>query len=129
MRGVSDPLDLSVGLEQILRQEPGQAAVRLPETTIELFPADEQPIVHLEKLLRANSIESGILQALKPALPNKEIFSPSRFNALLDEAASSLQGLPAADSDPDLREALALLQADRENKDLLNLYRSLLHKG
>lgn len=127
MRAISDPLDLSVGLEQVLRQE--QAAVRLPETTLELFPADEQPTVHLEKLLRANSIESGILQALKPNLPNKEIFSPSRFNVLLDEAASSLKDILAAGSDPDLREALDLLQADRENKDLLNLYRSLLHKG
>lgn len=132
MRRVTDPLDLTRGLEEVLRQGPSQgprASERLPETTADLFPADEHVQVHLDRILHAESLESGLVQALKPNLPNKEILTPGRFNTLLGEAASALQEMHDASPDPALKQAVELLQADRENKDMLNLYRGLLHQG
>ena len=132
MRGVSDPLDLSRGLEEVLRQGPMQgprASERLPETTADLFPADEHIQVHLDRILHAESLESGLIQALKPDVPNKEILTLGRFNALLGEAAAALREMHEASPDPVLKQAIDLLQADQENKEMLNLYRGLLHQG
>lgn len=129
MRTVSDALDFTRGLEQVLRQEGGPGATHLPETTADLFPTEEQPRAHLTRLHRTNSLGNALLHALTPDLPNKELLSPNRFNSLLGEAATALAKIADQQPDPRVRQAVELLRTDQENKDMLNMYRGLLHKG
>ena len=119
------------GLEAILH-EGALEELNLPESTA-LIPGDEPLERHLRKLLQSGSTEERILDWLRPALANREITIPVKFQSLFNKTGeqlqNELQGGGSTEQREALLEAVDLLKEQEEMMGLLNTYRMLLMRG
>ncbi|WP_263768601.1 hypothetical protein [Propionivibrio soli] len=106
----------------------------LPEQQ-ELTPAEQTQRPLLDTLLALPNMESFLADSIRPELDSGELLLPANFQRAHDSTLRALQD--AADkvreSDPDalklFNRAARLLGDEKALRDLLNDYRTALHKG
>ena len=131
MARITRNLSLDAGIEQILtRSDPFPSA--LPDTG-RMMPGIDRVGQRLDEVLFPPSVEEELLESFRPEVDQREILTPNGYRAALEESQAELReavarakGTPAGDS---LQRAVALLDEERELRDLLSTYRHLLHKA
>lgn len=122
----------NTGIEQILWREDIQDA-KLPQDKGALTPSDDFLDVKLGKVFDAPSLDSYILDHLRPSLRDKALLIPARYQAALQEVHHELQRMSNENVDSGdgevVRDAAALLQGEEVLMGLLNTYRNLLHRA
>lgn len=128
---ISHSLSPNIGLETILTTQELEAP-QLPQLT-RLPPSEEAMEAQLPLLLGSPTIDARILAALRPFLRNRDILSPNSWSALSDEASGNLAEAAAALPDGPEKQALLdaskLMREEQNLRDLLALYRHMLHKA
>ncbi len=128
--GIHGPLPLDVGIERILSDE-APDTVRLPESS-PVVPGEACYEERLVKVLFPPSLEEQLVQSLRPEINNAELLTPARYHAMPEQTESELleaaEHLSPGDQQP-LRSAARLMDKQKELRDLLNMYRHLLHLG
>ncbi len=114
--------------------EKGQARATLPDLQLLLPPEDaSQP--QLERLLAARTFDSLLDAAARPAIADRALLLPSRFNEALRGAMATLKQEATRRKDRDereskaLRRAVRLLNEDEDLRELAHTYTSALYQG
>lgn len=115
-------LTFDTGIERIIHG--GEAVDRqLPERNAPA-PTGEQLRVRLDEMLNAPALDALLRGSVKLRVTDKSLLAPGRYQALLDEAQFELRSRVGGD-----RNALAkaaLLEEERQLRDLLNTLRNIL---
>jgi hypothetical protein len=123
------PLDS--GIEEII-WEVGPAEGQLPESS-SLIPSENPLENHLSEILYPRSLDEHILASLAPQLSHREITIPARFQNIIGELQMSLGRILEKTDVPEsrvaLRNAVKLLEEQKELTNVLNAYRKLLMQG
>lgn len=129
--GISHSFSFHAGLESVFTARDLQDA-SLPGGS-GLDPSEEAMEAPLQDLLSARSLESRLLESLKPMIPNREILLPGRYHSLADDTQSffdnAAQHAPDEETRHCFREAASLLKEEQSMRDLLLMYRHSLHKA
>lgn len=129
---IAKTFSLDTGIEQILKSGESETA-KLPVDRSAILPSDDHLKIQLNRLFNAPSLDDQILSLLKPALLNKNILIPARYQALLKSIQRKIK--KAAEKNKSgkgeraLAEAAELLEEEQELLELLNTYRNILHKA
>ena len=120
------------GVESVTVGAPPEAAT-LPEARAVLAPSDEGMDNLLEDLLRAPALDGRLLHALRPTLTSRDVLAPGAYGALLESARAVLRAL-VDDAGPDEKDntfsdAADLLEEEKGLRELLAMYRHVLHKA
>lgn len=87
----------------------------------------------LQDLLGAPALDGRLLDALRPRLSSRAILSPGGYGALLEETRETLHALAATAGPGRDHETMAaaagVLEEGRELRELLAMYRNVLHKA
>ncbi len=106
----------------------------------EAAPSDLGTRPQLDALLAQPTLEDFLEKAIRPQLRNPELMVPSRFQSVLDSVhsrlAESLKGAEGRDKTPwsadeqrVLQRAVRLLSSERDLRDMVQMYRSVLYQG
>ena len=119
------------GIDFVSRREAGDDGV-LPDHA-PVVPGDA-PVSHLlDEVLYRPSVEEAALDRLRPAVGDRNILAPGRYNRLSEEVELELRDhIEQTPNDPDnpkFDRLARLLDDERSLRDLLDQYRNVLHKG
>lgn len=105
---------------------------KLPDDS-RLQPIDVAVDAHLRAILRAETFESLILEAVRPKVFDRAVLGPSRFHLLREEISARLRELQRQTAAPEqaaeLKAALAVLAARSSEHELGEALRYALIKG
>jgi hypothetical protein len=120
------------GIERVLQGGDPERTL-LPSQRTSVQPSEKHPDVRLHQLFDAPSMDSRLLDGLKPDLHDKSILVPARYHAMLGkvhrwirEASEDGRG---EEGRRILEEAAALLEEEKGLMDLLDIYRYILHQA
>ncbi len=121
------------GLESITVGAPPPEATSLPEARASLAPSDEGMDNLLADLLRAPALDGRLLAALRPPLTSRDVLAPGAYGALLENVRGVLRAL-VDEAGPDEKDdafsaAADLLEEEKSLRELLAMYRHVLHKA
>ncbi len=95
-----------------------------------VLPSEELPAHYLDLVIKRPSLETRLVEFLKPDITKKEILVPSRYRTLMEDVythlATAAERTPAADKTRVFIKAARLMETELENMDLLNYYRNVL---
>ncbi len=84
-------------------------------------------------MLSPPSVEQTLLESLRPLISERDLLSPSGYEAAREAAGPALRAalatLPDSRDREAVEQALQLLNDDKALRDLLNTYRNLLHRA
>lgn len=127
---ISHSLSLNTGLADVLTAQDLEGA-QLPQLA-SFAPSEEAMEAQLPQL-QASVFDDRVLSALRPILKNRDILSPSRYQALADQMPAALESAaanaPEGESRDVLLAAAGLLKEEKTLRDLLSLLRHALHKA
>jgi|SRR5688572_10509105 len=120
------------GIDYVSRREAGDDGI-LPDNSALVVPGDA-PVSHLlDEVLYRPSVEEAAFDKLRPAVGDRNILAPGRYNRLSEEVELELRDhIEATPHDPDnpkFDRLARLLDNERSLRDLLDQYRNVLHKG
>ncbi len=112
----------------------GQAHAQLPDLQL-LLPLEDASQPQLERLLAADTFDRLLDAAARPAIADRTLLLPSRFNECLRGALAALKQEAAQRKDRNapeakaLRRAVRLLTEEDELRELAHMYTSALYQG
>ena len=103
-------------------------------------PSEFRGRPQLEELFAQPTFDDALEAAIRPQLVNRDLLVPSRFQAVLDRTLERLSGevgdeVGATDGEMTtdkkrvLQRAVRLLNAERDLRGLVQMYRSVLYQG
>lgn len=101
----------------------------------DLAPAELSKRPQLEVLLAAPNLDSILVDATRPLIPDRELLKPHKFRQALDGVRSLLAAKAKQMETSDPHTAKILVRAGRvldeevSLRDLLQMYRSVLYQG
>lgn len=112
----------------------GEATLGLPEQR-ELSPAEQAQRPQLDQLLALPTLDDYLEQSIRPELAERDLLLPGQFRQALEGAIGTIAGHAGElqQADPEavkvLNRASRLLNEEVGLRDLLQMYRSVLHQG
>lgn len=131
MARINSPIRFDAGIEEILIQSDSRPST-LPEG-IRPVPGEGQITRLLDEVLSPPSVEQALVESLRPEIANREMLSPSGYQAAREFCVADLQrSLSMATTQEErgaIERAIQLLSDDNSLRDLLDRYRSVLHRA
>jgi type III secretion protein X len=111
----------------------GSPTARLPDKK-ELTPAENLQRPQLDRLLSRPNLDSFLEQVTLPEITDRDLLMPSRFKLTMEEVAALINEAAAQPHDDPqatrtLNRASRLLAEEKDLRDLLQMYRSVLFQG
>ena len=120
------------GIEGIIEGD-YQDGVKLPEVPPYMSPSVEHLSGRVDEIIRTPNLDYYLISSLEPDVQDQSILNPSRYHAILVEVHERMKQeadkRKGRDAGRDLEKAAALLEEEKELRDLLNVYRNLLHQA
>jgi hypothetical protein len=131
MPRINSPIRFDAGIEQILIQSDPRPST-LPDGSRPV-PGEGQITRLLDEVLSPPSVEQALVESLRPEIGNREMLSPSGYQAARDFCVADLQrSLSSATTQEErgaIERAIHLLSDDNSLRELLDRYRSVLHRA
>lgn len=124
-------MNFDYGISDIVfTQRDEEAAHSLPERR-DLPPSDGNVRAQLSELLEKPNTARFLEEALRPAIDDRDLLSPTRFSDALQDALTELTTLARSDNADSrvLNRAARLLKEETNLRELVVMYRSALYQG
>jgi hypothetical protein len=128
---VAENFDLDFGLTGITKGNDYQKRMKLP-TAGSLDPSEGKIEEKLKKVLSIGTVDSLVMQLLRPEIKDRSLLTPARFREKVREIRALMReqvGRKAEMGETLLIQVDTLLQKEEEKSELLDQYRHMLLLG
>ena len=128
-REIEESFDFNQGITGITKGA-SRKQMQLPQTS-SFDPSDSKVEEKLKKVLRIGTVDSLVMQLLRPEVQDRSLLSPMHFRTKIREIRELLQKEHNDAKLPDklYQEADAILQDEENKSELLDQYRHMLLLG
>ncbi|MDR1907196.1 MAG: hypothetical protein LBQ03_03220 [Puniceicoccales bacterium] len=128
---VAENFDLDFGITSITKGNEYQKRMKLPVSG-SLDPSEGKIEEKLKKVLSIKTVDSLVMQLLRPEIKDRSLLSPTNFREKVREIRTLMNGQKGKKqefSEELLTRIDALLQEEEEKSELLDQYRHMLLLG